>query len=292
MKIETHRLAEHTTYGIGGLATVHFPENLAELQQCYQVATAEGRRVFILGRGSNTLASDSGIDALIVSSRWLNGDLSVAHGEDGVRIRTGCGVSAVRLCRFAAEQGLSGLEFLAGIPGNVGGVVAMNAGTVLGDAGHALAVVEYFDPARGELGRISGAGLRFSYRKNLCVPPGAAVWSAEWRVSPAKPEDVKKTIVTAMQKRKQSQPVELRSCGSVFKNLPSRRAADVLDELGLRSYRLGDAQFSTKHPNFIVNLGNARASDVWSLIKLAKTRAAEQLQLELETEVVCVGAFD
>ena len=133
--------------------------------------------------------------------------------------------------------------------------------------------------------------LKFQYRQNLFLPPGYVIWNADWRLEKTDPEKVRSLIDTTLQRRKSTQPIEYPSCGSVFKNPKSSgmNAWQVIDQLALRGKQEGQAQFSEKHPNFIVNLGGAKASDVLALIRLAQSRAAVELGIELEEEVIFVG---
>jgi UDP-N-acetylmuramate dehydrogenase len=210
------------------------------------------------------------------------------------RIRTGASVAVSSLLRRAAQEGWSGLEFLTGVPGSVGGVVAMNAGTHLGEAKDRLRRVESFGLGESppQMLVTEGPALRFEYRRNLSLPAGAAVWAAEWEITPSEPKLVKDLIDTTLARRKATQPIDSPSCGSVFKN-PSKElsAWQVVDRLGLRGHRIGKARFSEKHSNFILNEGGASAADVRGLIELAKRRARDEMGVALEEEVKYVGEW-
>lgn len=274
-------LSRHTYYRIGGRAALLVqPRTLEDLKRIHEFTSREEIACFILGNGSNVLASDEGFAGVVVKTSLLNKEI-VALGSD--LIQTGASVAVSTLLRRAGQEGWGGLEFLSGVPGSIGGVVAMNAGTHLGESQKALHQVDYFYD--GQVVEVRGEGLKFSYRKNHFLPPGAIVIQAKWRVVPDSPEGVKRVIRETLERRKATQPIDYPSCGSVFKNPKEMRSWQVLDRLGLRGYRMGSAQFSEKHPNFIVNHGGAKSSDVKALIELAKTRAHQELGIELEEEV-------
>jgi UDP-N-acetylmuramate dehydrogenase len=289
-------LSKHTYYRIGGPAAAFaFPKTLDDLRWLAEGVQATGIPHFVLGSGSNLLVADDGYDGLVIRATRVNLELGAVSEEGStVRVRSGGSVAVSTFLRRAATEGWAGLELLAGIPGSVGGVVAMNAGTHLGEAKDRLTRVEVFDFASASGLRVfEAADLRFEYRRNLFLPKGCVVWSAEWLVKRADPATVKASIDETLARRKASQPIDYPSCGSVFKNPRESglRAWQVIDKLGLRGHRVGDAQFSEKHPNFIINLDAARAADVRALITLAKERARTELGVELEEEVMylCVS---
>lgn len=292
-------LSRATYYRIGGPAAIlATPKTWDDLKWLAEGIQRTGIRFFILGAGSNLLVADEGFPGLVIRVNRLNLELEPAlnvQSDDGglLRIRTGGSVMVSMLLRRAAQEGWGGLEFLAGVPGTVGGVVFMNAGTHLGESKDSLRKVEVFPLAQspGELISFEADRLHFEYRKNLFLPQGALVWAAEWEVRREEPSKVKAVIDETLSRRKSTQPIDLPSCGSVFKNPREhgKSAWQVIDQLGLRGHRIGDAQFSEKHSNFILNLGNAKAADVRALIQLAKSRAEKELGIVLHEEVIYLG---
>ncbi len=283
-------LARHTYYRIGGPArVVAVPRSRQDLELLQQALQATQAPFFVLGLGSNVLASDQGFEGLVLKSQKL--DLGIELLSEAL-IRTGASVAISTLLRRAAEEGWQGLEFLTGIPGSVGGAVRMNGGTHLGETAGAVVAVEAFDLKAGAYRRVEGSGLRFEYRKNLFLRPEEVVVSAEWRVGRAEPAQVKKLIDETLVRRKATQPLDAPSCGSVFKNPKAHglQAWQVIDRLGLRGCRVGQAQISEKHSNWIVNLGGARASEVQELIDRVKRRSQDELGIPMEEEVVRVGS--
>ncbi|OFZ71461.1 MAG: UDP-N-acetylenolpyruvoylglucosamine reductase, partial [Bdellovibrionales bacterium RIFOXYD1_FULL_44_7] len=193
-----------------------------------------------------------------------------------------------------------GLEFLAGIPGLVGGAVAMNADARFGDVQQSVqdrlkkvevAVLKENDTNQVETKEYSTDKLRFEYRKNLFLQPNEIILNCYWEIAQTDPKEIKTKIRSLLKKRKETQPINFPSCGSVFKNVTEKdgtkiSAWQVIDKLGLKGAKIGNAQFSEIHGNFIVNLGSAKAADVKALIELAKQRAKNELQIILEEEVV------
>jgi UDP-N-acetylmuramate dehydrogenase len=297
-------LSKHTYYRIGGKAWMTaLPSSISDLHWLAEGIKKTGVPFFILGQGSNVLISDSGFPGLVIKLSRLNLGIEFLEPQPEVakiettqcRIRTGSSVAISTLLRRAAHEGWKGLEFLAGIPGSVGGAITMNAGTHLGETVSRVRRVETYSLlSSGEGPEIfEGAQLQFKYRSNLFLKKGSIIDRVEWEVEKVDPAEVKSLIDQTMVRRKASQPVDYPSCGSVFKNPKSfgMSAWQVIDKLGLRGFQLGQAQFSEKHSNFIINLGNATACDVRALIELAKKRAFQELGISLEEEVIYVGNF-
>ncbi len=293
-------LFRHTYYRIGGPASVFtVPKCQADIQWLNRGIRETGIPFFILGLGSNILFPDEGYPGLIIRTNRYNLEIQASPSpkEHKLLITTGASVPISTLLRKASQEGWDGLEFLTGVPGSVGGAIRMNAGTHLGAVEGRLQRADVFiigDGVGDELKTFNRDQFQFAYRKNLFLPEGALIWSALWEVEKADPEQVKTKIAQILARRKQTQPIDMPSCGSVFKNpkgQPSQtglHAWQVIERLGLRGFQIGQAQFSEKHCNFIVNLGSAKASDVRALIDLAKTRAKQELNITLEEEVIVI----
>jgi UDP-N-acetylmuramate dehydrogenase len=289
-------LSRYTYYQIGGQAKVlAVPKSQEDLEWVWKGIRKTGSKYFLLGAGSNILISDRGFDGVVIRLGKLNQEL---RGEAN-QVYAGGSVMISTLLRRAAQEGWGGLEFLAGIPGSVGGAVRMNAGTHLGETESRLRSVEALIlpletawDAAVESRVFQDQELEFQYRKNLFLPAHAVVWATRWEITAESGSDVKKRIEETLSRRKQTQPIDFPSCGSVFKNPKESglTAWQVLDRLGLRGHQIGNAQISEKHSNFILNLGGAKASDVKSLIDLAKSRASKELGIELREEVIFVGS--
>lgn len=288
-------LAKHTYYRIGGPARVFAaPRTVEDLAWLSEGLRESGLPLFVLGSGSNLLVSDAGFNGLVVRATRINIEISPvgAPGSGGFqRIRTGGGVAVSSLLRRAAQEGWGGLELLTGIPGSVGGVVTMNAGTHLGEAKDQLRRIEVYELDAARTRSFEFAEFKYSYRHNAFLPPRSIVLTADWDVRIEEPAKVKARIDETLARRKATQPIDYPSCGSVFKNPRAHgvSAWEVIDKLGLRGHRLGGAQFAEKHSNFIINLGAATAADVRGLIELAKSRALVELGVPLEEEVMYLG---
>lgn len=284
-------LSKHTYFRIGGRASaLIIPKGINDLNWISEGIRRTKIPFFILGFGSNVLVSDFGFDGLIIKTSQLN--LEIKPDLKNITLRTGCSVAVSSLLRLASQEGWAGLEFLVGIPGSIGGVIAMNAGTHLGEAQSALIQVESYSFITSQISLLKGKALQFEYRKNLFLDPNSIFWSADWNIKKKPPLEVRNILKNFLERRKTTQPLHLPSCGSVFKN-PSRELAawQVLDQLHLRGYQIGKACFAEKHCNFILNCGGASAADVKCLIEHAKIRASTELGVELVEEVVYLGQF-
>ena len=284
-------LAPFTYYKIGGPADlVALPKSVQDLEWLSRGIEEAKVPYFVMGAGSNLLVADVGFRGVVIRSARLNG--SVEMKSPGI-LEVGSSVLVASLLRRCSTEGWGGLEFLTGVPGSIGGVVVMNAGTHLGEACDRISEVEVFVFSGKERGlkNFSGDELKFSYRKNNFLPAGSIVLKTKWLVDSGRPDQVRAKIDELLARRKSSQPVDQPSCGSVFKNPKESglHAWQVIEKVGLRGHRIGGAEFSPKHSNFIVNLGNAKASDVRGLIDLAKEKAKAELGITLEEEVKYLG---
>lgn len=274
-------LQPYTSFRIGGPAEVLVePADVDDLCRVVAQVHAERLPVFVVG-GTNLLVRDGGIRGLVFSLRQLKAIRqeagSVLYAEGGVGMPT--------LIGYAIRRSLAGLEWGAGIPGTVAGCVVMNAGTRLGEMKDSVKAVRMVDP-KGRIRDIPAAEIPFSYRK-AHLPRGivAGVWL---QLRPGVHDQIEKTVKEYLQYRKNTQPLTLPSAGCVFKNPPQDSAGRLVEEAGLKGARIGDAQVSEKHANFMVNVGHARAADVLALIRKvrAAVKKASGVTLELELKVV------
>lgn len=287
-------LAKYTYYQIGGPASVFAaPKTREDLEFLREGMEKTQIPYFIMGQGSNLLVADEGYPGLIIRANRMNTEITEL--DSPLRLKVGASVAVSSLLRKACQEGWGGLEFLTGIPGSIGGVVKMNAGTHLGEAQSRIYRVEAFLLERNSQEQAGSSDLvfqkdqmKFQYRKSLFLPEGALIWRTEWEIEKSDPGRIKSIVDETLKRRKATQPVDYPSCGSVFKNPKSAglHAWQVVDQLGLRGYQIGQAQFAEKHSNFIINLGGAKASDVLALIQLAQTRARDELGIQLEEEVI------
>jgi UDP-N-acetylmuramate dehydrogenase len=280
-------LSRYTTLGTGGPARAFArPESIAAVEELLRGAAAEGTAVATIGLGSNLLVADDGIDALVLR---LGGSLAAIEIE-GDLIRAGGGAANAVCLHRARTAGLGGFEFACAIPGTVGGGVWMNAGAWGGDVSHVLerALVATADGT----GWLTPAELGLSYRHSS-LRHGQVVVGAELRLSPRPPAEIKAEVAALNARRKAAQPTNRRTFGSVFKN-PEHdlTAGRMLEACGLKGFRIGGAQISPKHANFIENAGEARSADAVALMVEARRRAHEAYGVELRHEVEFLGELE
>ena len=275
-------LAARTTLGVGGEAAWLFrPSDKANLIAAMRLVP-EGVTLFPLGRGSNVLISDSGIDGLVLDLGGVN-TLTI----EGETIKVGAGVRMSKLAQAAANYGLTGLEFMATVPGDLGGGVAMNAGAFGQQVSDVLLSVDVLH-RDGRMICVSRDALDMRYRYTK-LPQGALIVSARFALEKSDTENIKTTMRDMRSKRSDSQPLALPNCGSVFKNPEGDFAARLIESVGLKGEQRGKARISDVHANFIVNEGGASSEDVLSLIRLAKTEVKTHTDIDLEPEVKLVG---
>ena len=277
-------LARLTTIGTGGPArALARPQSLPELVAALRLAREEALGVFVVGLGSNVLASDEGLDALVIR---LEGELASVSVAEDVLAAGGGATNAVCLHR-ARGAGLGGFEFACAIPGTAGGGAFMNAGAYGSDWSEVL-VRALVVTADGEEWR-SPEALGLEYRHSA-LASGEVVARVEYRLVPRSPDEIKATVADLVARRKDTQPTNKRTFGSVFKNPPGDVGAGKMLELcGLKGYGIGGAMISPKHANFIENAGGATTEDCLALMTEARRRAREEFGVELQREVVFAG---
>ena len=279
-------LARHTSVGVGGPAdALAVPQDVEELAALVALATAHRLPIHVLGGGFNTVVRDGGLDGVVVRTQRLR---ALGLDEDGVTLRAESGVSHSQIARLCVERGLSGLEFGAGVPGSVGGWIAMNAGVPDAEVGAVVLDVDVAEPEGGR--RVwSRDEMGFVYRGARGLAPGAVVLAARFALRPADRAQVRAAIDRHLAHRRATQPVDQPSFGSVFKNPPGERAGQLIEAAGLKGLQIGGAQISLRHANFIVNRGSATAADVLALITRAQETVRERTGIALEPEVRIVG---
>lgn len=276
-------MAQHTGLRVGGPADLFIePADVADLQDAVASLKDEGIPYLVVGGGYNLLVRDGGIRGCVISLRGIDSLKALPEG----RLEVGAGVINAMLCRIAAENCLSGVEFLCGIPGSFGGAVAMNAGA---HGCETLPRVETLTTLRDSqlLVRKNGE-LEYGYRY-LKLEPSEIVVSAILRMEPAERRLIEERMTAYLTIRGKSQRVSFPSAGSFFKNPPGQQAWRLIDEAGLRGVSVGGAQISEVHTNFLVNKGGARATDFMALAALVKVRVLAASGVELEEEVRIVG---
>lgn len=278
-------LAGYTTWKIGGPADVLVvPKGKAELAQTVQILHRHGIPFTTIGRGSNMLVTDKGVRGVVIK---LGNGLDYVR-FDGAVVTAGGAVSIIPLSVRAGKEGLTGLEFAGGIPGTVGGAVYMNAGAHGSDMSRILKEAEIVLET-GEIVRLGNEELQFAYRHSLLHEQRGIVTEAVLELKFGDRKEIAATMAFYKERRIRTQPLHLATAGSTFRNPNDHFAAKLIEEAGLKGFRIGGAEVSTLHANFIINTGNATANDVQQLMRHVQQQIAEKYGVELTPEVFIVG---
>ena len=278
---EREPMARHTTFRIGGpVRLMAMPRSEGEVLACLREAERAQVRLVVLGNGSNLLAADGEIPCFAVLLTGL--DALERTGER--EIWAGAGVSLARLASFAAQEGLAGLEFAHGIPGTLGGGVLMNAGAY---GGEMVQVVKEVAAAgrNGGVETVPAEQCGFSYRRSAFSDGERVILGAKFHLEPDDPAAIRGRMDELARRRKEKQPLEYPSAGSMFKRPQGHFAAALIDQCGLKGLTVGGAQVSEKHAGFVINRGGATCADVLTLVDQVKERVLQQTGVELEMEV-------
>jgi UDP-N-acetylmuramate dehydrogenase len=277
-------LAELTWFRVGGPAQVLFmPEDEADLGYFLGALPAEFP-VTVIGLGSNLIVRDRGVPGVVIRLGRGFGDVKV---EPGARIRAGTGVPDVKVSRAAQEAGIAGLAFFRGIPGAIGGALRMNGGAYGRETKDALIEARGVDRA-GRVHVFANGDMHYSYRH--CGAPDDVIFTAAlFQGEPGDPQKIAAEMDKITESREATQPIKSRTGGSTFKNPPGHKAWQVIDAAGCRGLKVGDAQVSEMHCNFLINLGGATAADIETLGETVRTRVKENSGVELEWEIKRIG---
>ena len=282
--LENEPLARHTTFRVGGPADVLFlPESAEELRRAMELAREVGEDCLVIGNGSNLLVRDGGVRGLVIK---LAGPMSGVSVE-GTAIRAQAGASLSQVSRAALQASLTGLEFASGIPGSLGGALAMNAGAYGGELSQV--VREATALLDGEVRTLSREELAMGYRTSRLLREGGIVLSAVLDLKEGDASEIAETMDELNRRRREKQPLSFPSAGSTFKRPEGYFAGALIEQAGLKGYAIGGAQVSEKHAGFLINRGGATASDLLRLIEYVQERVYAQSGVRLETEVRICG---
>lgn len=283
--ISNEPMYKHTTYKVGGPARVFVQvKDVESLKKLMTYLRERNIRHMVIGKGSNLLFSDSEYEGVIVATDQLD---RVEFNGNIIKAQAGAGLIA--LAYQAAKVGLSGFEFMGGIPGAIGGALYMNAGA------YKYCIADVFKEARAldennEIVVLDKEAMHFSYRHSVLQEhPEWILLDAVFEMTIKDPKDIKAVLDKRKERRMTSQPWNFASCGSIFRNPDDKPAWKYVDEVGMRGYEIGGAQVSPKHSNFIVNNGYASAKDILDLILLVKGKVKETFGIDLKTEVILVN---
>ena len=308
---ENELMSKHTSFKVGGSAHYYVKaETIQDLQNALEMARDKRLPSFILGNGTNLLVSDKGFDGVIIT---LAGEFSAIEDLGNGAFKVGAATPLGRFARSVLKQGFAGIHKLAGIPGTLGGAIYMNAGAYGQEIGTCCTQVTVLD-SDGNIRDFSNADCAFGYRQSIfslrhCEAgsrsnPSETILSATFQLPAASAQgktiaDLEAELAECMAKRKSSQPLNMPNAGSTFKRL-SAGAADTptqiapgyyIEQAGLEGYRIGGAEVSTVHANFIVNAGGATANDIKQLSEYVQQKVAEKFGIELKREIILLGEF-
>ena len=279
-------MKKHTTMRVGGPCDCMVePSSIEEIQKILEYARKNNIKYYVIGNGSNLLVKDEGVHALII--KIANKFSGVEVNGEHIKAYSGCSVP--KLSQIAKENSLSGLEFACGIPGSVGGGIRMNAGAYGSEMVNVVEKVGFLDE-NGKLNEIDGKDAHFTYRHSMFVEnPNYIVVYAIYKLQKGNKDEISKIMEENMNSRKQKQPIEYPNFGSVFKRPEGYFVGKLVDECGLKGYKIGGAQVSTKHSGFMVNIEDATCKDVLDLIEYVKKKVYEKFNVKLQEEVVVLG---
>jgi UDP-N-acetylmuramate dehydrogenase len=278
-------LKRHTTFKIGGPADIMlFPSNVNDLQKAINTCVKDNLPYFIMGQGSNLLVRDGGYRGIIIKigatlKKFMIQDTKI-YAEAGVRLS--------ELARAAAAHSLTGLEFAEGIPGSLGGAIVMNAGAYDSEMKNVLESVQALN-TRGQIDTFKVEELDMSYRKSIFQENDLIIVSAILQLKRGEKTLIQTTMRDFARRRREKQPLDYPSAGSVFRRPEGIYVGPIIEKMGLKGFAIGDAQVSEKHAGFIINKGNATASDVLKLISFIQEKALQTYGIELKPELAIVG---
>lgn len=280
-------MSSHTTFRIGGPADYFvMPSDAGELAGILKICREENMPYFILGNGSNLLVGDQGYRGVVIQLSKNFDEITV----EGTMVTAKAGAMLIRVAKEAGKAGLTGLEFASGIPGTIGGAMVMNAGAYGGEMKDVVSSVTVLT-GEGEVKTLTGEEMNFRYRGSVVEDRGYIVLEAVLKLSEGEPEKIQARMDELSLQRKTKQPIEYPSAGSTFKRPEGYYAGKLIMDSGLRGFRVGGAQVSEKHCGFVINTGEATASDVMQLIRAVSDRVEEQFGVALEPEVKRIGEF-
>ena len=282
-------LKKHTTFGVGGSSSIFaYPKDKQDLVKLLEYTSKENIKIFFIGSGSNLLISDNGFDGVIISLKKSFKNFEI---NNSLEANIGTGVMLGHMVRELTKKSVKGLESLVGVPGTLGGALIMNAGAYGSEISNYLISIKVLD-LDGNEKIYKKEDINFSYRFSS-ISKTDIVIEAKFKFKKGNLSNIIKNRSSASQKRRNNQPLQFRSAGSIFKNPKSDMAAGYLiDKSNLKGTRIGDAEISTKHANFIINHGKASSNDILKLIKIIKNTVKQNFNINLELEVNLLGFND
>lgn len=280
--MQNEPMSKHTTFKIGGNASlVVYPENEEQISEIVKTAKTAGIRLITVGNGSNLLVDDDGIDACVMILDEHFSDIRLIDDET---VYASAGAMLIKVCRFAYENGLSGLEFAYGIPGTCGGGAFMNAGAYGGEMKDVLVKCSHIDKD-GNIGCLENDDLKLSYRHSAYYDNDCIITGLYLKLKKGDKAEIKEKMDDLISRRRNKQPLEFPSAGSTFKRPEGYFAGALIEECGLRGRSVGGAQVSEKHCGFVINKGGATCKDVLELCKICSDTVYDKKGVKLEMEI-------
>lgn len=280
--MQNEPMSKHTTFKIGGNASlVVYPENEEQISEIVKTAKTAGIRLITVGNGSNLLVDDDGIDACVMILDEHFSDIRLIDDET---VYASAGAMLIKVCRFAYENGLSGLEFAYGIPGTCGGGAFMNAGAYGGEMKDVLVKCSHIDKD-GNIGCLENDDLKLSYRHSAYYENDCIITGLYLKLKKGDKAEIKDKMDDLISRRRNKQPLEFPSAGSTFKRPEGYFAGALIEECGLRGRSVGGAQVSEKHCGFVINKGGATCKDVLELCKICSDTVYDKKGVKLEMEI-------
>lgn len=288
IRLEQEMMSKHTTFCVGGPAAFYLvPETMEEVPEALRFAGEKKLPFYLVGRGSNILVGDGGYDGVIIEIG--KGLEKIGFRPDGT-VEAQAGISLARMASRLADKGLTGFEFASGIPGTLGGAITMNAGAYGGEIKDCIKSATVLTES-GDMLVLDKEKLELGYRRSIVQKERYIVLSAVFSFEKGKTEQIKAQMKELNRKRREKQPLEYPSAGSTFKRPEGYFAGKLIEDAGLRGYRVGDAQVSEKHCGFVVNRGHATAAQIRQLMQDVQDTVQEKFQVDLEPEVRMIGKF-
>lgn len=278
-------MSKHTTFKIGGTADIFVKlRSTEQIERLINLCNEKNVLIKVIGNGSNILVKDNGVRGVVAKICTNSYEFL-----DEETIRVDAGMLNVKVSRILVEHSLTGFEFASGIPGTIGGAVKMNAGAYGSQMSDVVVKTKYIDLKDMQIKEINNAKQKFEYRKSLFSTTPSIIIDTTLRLKKAEKEEIQEKISKNNESRKTKQPIEKPSAGSTFKRGKDFITAQLIDECGLKGYTVGGAQVSTKHAGFVVNTGNATASDVIKLVEIIKQKVQEKFNKDIDLEIEIIG---
>lgn len=278
-------MSKHTTFKIGGTADIFVKlRSTEQIERLINLCNEKNVPIKVIGNGSNILVKDNGVRGIVAKICTNSYEFL-----DEETIRVDAGMLNVKVSMILVEHSLTGFEFASGIPGTIGGAVKMNAGAYGSQMSDVVVKTKYIDLKDMQIKEINNAEQKFEYRKSLFSTTPSIIIDTTLRLKKAEKEEIQEKISKNNESRKTKQPIENPSAGSTFKRGKDFITAQLIDECGLKGYTVGGAQVSTKHAGFIVNTGNATASDVIKLVEIIKQKVQEKFNKDIDLEIEIIG---